>query len=406
MSGWHEGGAGPSWEEHHAQLDALIAQLHAKAWIVAGGQAKDQPTTGRPSKGLAAEEALDVCYRDEGVTGSFSCLGIPQPHPPRLQSEPPSKPNPPADLEHDHLNRCTPLKNRLDAERSPHARRHKLPDVMPLLLGGRRPLGGILCTRSPSERVADAFCEGVPAEGFEKEVMVTAEKISRTLDTLQACWSSWSSGDAVEGSQNCPPAPATRSVGSAGRLSNRSMLQTPSESRGGWSDPEQSQLFQIPQKNLEQLRQEAARRQVLEALGKPPRSRGPRGFRGAEDWEGATQAEEAVQATRGARRSVGITLPFFQRSETALMCLVLQRWEAMVRQGDVTAMCRSAKKPVRCISRVLSQTTARSTRRGCREVWHAWCSQASSRAHRNLRRSPERRNGRGTESLAETLEPK
>ena len=54
MSGWHEGGAGacgksrlgrvwrenvtsldirvlagPSWEEHHAQLDALIAQLHA-----------------------------------------------------------------------------------------------------------------------------------------------------------------------------------------------------------------------------------------------------------------------------------------------------------------------------------------------------------------------------------------
>lgn len=282
MSGWHEGGAGPSWEEHHAQLDALIAQLHAKAWIVAGGQAKDQPTTGRPSKGLAAEEALDVCYRDEGVTGSFSCLGIPQPHPPRLQSEPPSKPNPPADLEHDHLNR-----------------RHKLPDVMPLLLGGRRPLGGILCTRTPSERVADGFCEGVPAEGFEKEVMVTAEKISRTLDTLQAFWSSWSSGDAVEGSQNCPPAPATRSVGSAGPLSNRSMLQTPSESRGGWSDPEQSQLFQIPQKNLEQLRQEAARRQVLEALGKPPRSRGPRGFRGAEDWEGATQ--EAVQATRGAR---------------------------------------------------------------------------------------------------------
>eukprot|EP00439_Symbiodinium_sp_Y106_P009942 s7972_g1.t1 len=193
---------------------------------------------------LPAEGALDVCYRDEGVTGSFSHQdneGIPQPLPPRLQSEPPSKTNPPADLEHDHLNR-----------------RHTSPDVMPLLLGGRRPLGGILCSPTPSEAAANGACEGVPAEGFEKEVMLTAEKISRTLDTLQACWSSWLCED--EGSQKCLPAPR--------------------------------------EQNLElELRQEAARRHVVKVLrtghAKHQRSRAPCGFHGA--------GEEAVHVPHAAR---------------------------------------------------------------------------------------------------------
>ncbi|CAE7223011.1 Clec4e [Symbiodinium sp. CCMP2456] len=148
---------------------------------------------------------------------------------------------------------------------------------------------------------AKGLYEGVPAEGFEKEVMVTAEKISRTLDTLQArrsitfTSSSRAGGTAVElrGSQH-PPAPATRSVGSSGPVSDRSMLQTPSESRGRWSgspdecDLEKLQLYQIPQKNLE-----LELRQALRAgTAKHPRSRGPCGFHGAEDWQGrATQAE-------------------------------------------------------------------------------------------------------------------
>ncbi|CAJ1442353.1 unnamed protein product [Effrenium voratum] len=38
-------GRGPSWQEHHAQLDELIAQLHARAWVAAGGIREDRQSS-------------------------------------------------------------------------------------------------------------------------------------------------------------------------------------------------------------------------------------------------------------------------------------------------------------------------------------------------------------------------
>eukprot|EP00930_Biecheleria_cincta_P040087 TRINITY_DN27499_c0_g1_i1.p1 TRINITY_DN27499_c0_g1~~TRINITY_DN27499_c0_g1_i1.p1 ORF type:complete len:821 (-),score=113.26 TRINITY_DN27499_c0_g1_i1:28-2490(-) len=37
MNGFFSTPSGPSWREHHAQLDELVGQLHARAWIAAGG---------------------------------------------------------------------------------------------------------------------------------------------------------------------------------------------------------------------------------------------------------------------------------------------------------------------------------------------------------------------------------
>jgi len=76
---------GPTWQEHHAQLDELIAQLHARAWVAAGGVgacSKAAPVT-------VPAESAGVCV------GGRSLVTQPSPSPaPSLEREAtPSKDN-------------------------------------------------------------------------------------------------------------------------------------------------------------------------------------------------------------------------------------------------------------------------------------------------------------------------
>lgn len=161
---------GPTWRDHHAQLDDLIASLHARAWLAAGGS----PSAPKAPKAESSR-----------VSGPV--VPVPEPMTPPRHSRQRIVPG--------SWKRHSPeisvgdvRSSKLATPRSTETPRLTSPDVRPILLGGRRPEKGVSLrevTNTTCEADAGLMPSWTPRLDEEWDLVQTAVSITESLNLLQ-----------------------------------------------------------------------------------------------------------------------------------------------------------------------------------------------------------------------------
>lgn len=161
---------GPTWRDHHAQLDDLIASLHARAWLAAGGS----PSAPKAPKAESSRVSGPVVPVPEPMT---------PPRHSRQRIVPGSwkRHSPEISVGDVHS-------SKLATPRSTETPRLTSPDVRPILLGGRRPEKGVSLrevTNTTCEADAGLMPSWTPRLDEEWDLVQTAVSITESLNLLQ-----------------------------------------------------------------------------------------------------------------------------------------------------------------------------------------------------------------------------